>query len=155
MRIILLTLICALVTATTWAAETITGKVVKVIDGDTIYVLSNGRTEKIRLAGIDCPEKKQPFGQVAKRFTLDLAALKIVKVEYSKTDFYGRKIGTVFLPNDINLNHALVEAGLAWWYRKYSQDKTLEKLEMQARQAGRGLWINPDPLPPWSWRKKR
>lgn len=74
-------------------AQTFSGKLVKVVDGDTVHVLKNGKAEKIRLADIDCPEQKQPFGQVAKRFVLDLAAQKIVTVDVKTTDRYGPMTG--------------------------------------------------------------
>lgn len=135
------------------SAASFTGKVVKVSDGDTIQVLRSGRAEKIRLAGIDCPEKKQAFGQAAKRFTLNLAAQKIVTVEVETKDRYGRSIGEVFLPDGRSLNQELVRAGYAWMYRKYSSDATLAALESEARAARRGLWAEPKPVPPWDWRR--
>jgi endonuclease YncB( thermonuclease family) len=135
------------------SAASFTGKVVKVSDGDTIQVLRNGRAEKIRLAGIDCPEKKQAFGQAAKRFTLNLAAQKVVTVEVETKDRYGRSIGEVFLPDGRSLNQELVRAGYAWMYRKYSSDATLAALESEARAARRGLWADSNPVPPWDWRR--
>ncbi|AMV70741.1 nuclease [Desulfuromonas sp. DDH964] len=133
-------------------ALSFSGKVVKVSDGDTIQVMHDGHAEKIRLAGIDCPEKKQAFGQAAKRFTLDLAAQKVVTVKIETTDRYGRTVGEVILPGGKSLNRELVRAGYAWWYQKYSSDTTLGLLESEARAAHRGLWAVPDPVPPWEWR---
>ena len=133
-------------------AASFSGKVVKVSDGDTIEVMREGRAEKIRLAGIDCPEKKQAFGKAAKRFTLDLAAQKIVTVKVETTDRYGRTVGEVILPDGRSLNRELVRAGYAWWYRKYSSDTTLGLLESEARSGRRGLWADPNPVPPWDWR---
>lgn len=97
-------------------------------------------------------EKKQSFGQAAKRFTLDLAAQKIVTVKVKTTDRYGRTVGEVFLPDGRSLNRELVRAGYAWWYRKYSSDTTLGLLESEARAASLGLWADPNPVPPWEWR---
>lgn len=134
-------------------AASFSGKVVKVSDGDTIEVMRDGRAEKIRLAGIDCPEKKQAFGQAAKRFTLDLAAQKIVTVKVETTDRYGRTVGEVILPDGRSLNRELVRAGYAWWYRKYSSDTTLGILESEARTTRRGLWADPTPVTPWDWRR--
>lgn len=134
------------------AATSFTGKVVKVSDGDTIQVMHGGHAEKIRLAGIDCPENKQAFGQAAKRFTLDLAAQKIVTVKMETTDRYGRTVGEVILPDGRSLNRELVRAGYAWWYRKYSSDATLGLLESEAQAARRGLWADSSPVPPWDWR---
>lgn len=134
-------------------ALSFSGNVVKVSDGDTIQVMHDGHAEKIRLAGIDCPEKKQAFGQAAKRFTLDLAAQKVVTVKIETTDRYGRTVGEVILPGGKSLNRELVRAGYAWWYQKYSSDTTLGMLESEARAARRGLWADLNPVSPWAWRR--
>lgn len=134
-------------------AMSFTGKLVKVSDGDTIQVMHEGKAEKVRLAGIDCPESKQPFGQAAKRFVLDIAAQKTVTVLVETTDRYGRTVGKVILPDGRNLNKELVRAGYAWWYRKYSSDSTLGELEEEARTAHIGLWVDLAPVPPWDWRR--
>jgi micrococcal nuclease len=130
------------------------GKVVGVSDGDTIKVLKDGKQVKIRLAAIDCPEKGQPYGQKAKQFTPDLVAGKVVKVWETDTDRYGRIVGFVFV-GDKNLNKELLKAGLAWHYKQYSRDPEMAKLEFQARSAKRGLWAEPDPVPPWEWRRQK
>ena len=134
-------------------ANSFSGKVVKVSDGDTVQIMHNGKAEKIRLAGVDCPEKDQPFGQAAKRFTLDLAAQKVVTVKVETTDRYGRTVAEVFLPDGQSLNRELVRAGYAWWYRHYSKDASLGTLEKDARLAGRGLWADSSPISPWEWRR--
>jgi len=111
------------------AIDTFTGEVVGVSDGDTISVMRGGKAVKVRLHGIDCPEKKQAFGTRAKKFTSDLAFGKEVTVRIQTTDRYGRSVGVVILPGGKNLNWELVSAGLAWWYRKYApDDRILEKL---------------------------
>lgn len=153
-RLILL-LICLLLSASPTCATTFSGLVVKISDGDTIQVMLNGKAEKIRLAGIDTPEKKQPFGQAASRYNRSLSAQKIVTVRVETTDRYGRLVGEVFLPDGRSLNRELVRAGYAWWFRKYSDDQTIGELEDEARQARRGLWIDPNPVAPWEWRKER
>ena len=130
------------------------GKVVSVSDGDTIKVIKDGKQVKVRLAAIDCPEKKQPYGQKAKQFTADMVAGKSVKVWETDTDRYGRIVGFVFI-GDKNLNKELLSAGLAWHYKKYSSDHELAKLENQARVAKRGLWAEPDPVAPWVWRRQK
>src|SRR2546430_1057502 len=113
-----------------------TGKVVGVADGDTLTVLHNGRGEKIRLYGIDCPERGQPFGTVAKQFTSALVFGKEVTVAVQDSDKYGRKIGEVKLLDGRVLNRELVKAGLAWWYRHYAPgDTALAGLETEAREA--------------------
>lgn len=136
-------------------ATSFSGKVVKVLDGDTIDVLHNNKPERIRLNGIDAPEKAQAYGQKSKEFVLDLAALKLVTVTVSAIDRYGRSIGEVILPDGRNLNRELVRFGYAWWYRQYSHDATLGALEDEARAAHRGLWQDREPMAPWAWRKAK
>ena len=135
-------------------ATDFTGRVVGIADGDTISVMHGTRAEKIRLNGIDCPEKRQAFGQRAKQFTSKLAFGKNVTVKTFGHDKYGRTIGDVILPDGSALNEELVKAGLAWWYEKYSKDIRLRDLQEEARQAKRGLWVYPDPVPPWEWRHR-
>ena len=99
-------------------SPTFTGKVVAVSDGETISVMRQGRAVKVRLHGIDCPEKKQAYGTRAKQFTSDMAFGKEVEVRVRDTDRYGRLVGEVILSDGTNLNQELVGAGFAWWYRK-------------------------------------
>lgn len=147
-------IILALLPPIAWAD--FTGWVVGVTDGDTIKVLHNGRAEKIRLYGIDCPEKGQPYGSKAKHLTSSLAFGKEVNVRVVDVDRYGRTVGEVILPDGRNLSSELVAAGLAWWYRRYApHDIILEGLEGEARAAKRGLWADPDPVPPWCYRKRQ
>jgi len=136
------------------AAATFTGKVVGVSDGDTVSVMREGRALKDRLHGIDCPEKKQPFGTKAKQFTSDLAFGKEGEVRVKDTDRYGRIVGEIILPGGLSLNKELVYVGLAWWYRRYApNDRTLKALEAGARAEKKGLWADKNPIPPWEWRK--
>ena len=132
------------------------GKVVAVKDGDTIEVLRDGTNAvRIRLSGIDCPEKAQAFGQRAKQAASDMAFGKTVKVIEKDKDRYGRTVAEIILPDNRSLNQELVRTGLAWWYRQYApKDIELEALEKEARKAKVGLWIDADPVPPWDWRKK-
>jgi len=137
------------------------GKVVKVTDGDTITVLRESGASKdqvkIRLYGIDCPEKKQPFGAKAKDKTSELAALKVVEVEEIDRDRYGRTVGLVTLPGGVLLNEELVKVGLAWVYPQYCRKDFCRKwtaLQREARLSSDGLWNAPDPTPPWEWRKR-
>jgi micrococcal nuclease len=130
------------------------GSVAGVTDGDTIKVLKAGKEVDIRLAAIDCPEMDQPYGQAAKKFTADLVAGKMVKVWPTDTDTYGRTVAFVFV-GDTDLNKELLKAGLAWHYKRYSRNPELAKLEFQARVQKIGIWSEPDPLPPWKWKKNR
>ncbi len=137
-------------------AANFAGRVVGVTDGDTIKVMHNGKAEKIRLYGIDCPEKGQAYGMKAKQFTSGMVFGQDVTVKKHGRDRYGRTIGEVILYDGRSLNHELVAAGLAWWYRHYApHDGKLERLEAEARTAKRGLWADPNPVPPWQWRRAR
>jgi micrococcal nuclease len=130
-----------------------TGKVIGVSDGDTITVLQDKTPVKIRLDGIDCPETGQDFGTRAKSFTSEIAFGQVVTVRPAGIDRYRRTIAVVVLPDGRILNHEVVRSGYAWWYRKYApRDAALERLEREAREAGRGLWSQSKPVPPWDWR---
>ena len=109
-----------------------------------------------RLAHIDCPEvkKQQPFGQAAKKFTSDICFGQMVTVENDgKFDRYKRLIAVIINNKNENVNKALVEAGLAWHFLKYSTDTSYDSLEAKARQNKIGLWADENPTPPWQWRK--
>jgi micrococcal nuclease len=128
--------------------------VVSVADGDTLTVLRDQTQVRIRLHGIDAPEKGQPFGTRAKAFTAELAHGLRVRVEPTDRDRYGRVVADVILPDGRNLNRELIRAGLAWWFRRYApKDGELARLEDEARGARRGLWADPHPVPPWDWRR--
>lgn len=144
-----------LLIATTSLAATFTGKVVRVLDGDTIEVLVNQKPVRIRLADIDCPEKNQPFGNAAKKYVLDVAAHEVVTVEAKNKDRYGRTIGEVILHNGESLNRLLIRNGYAWHYKKYSKSKILADLEDEAHQNRVGLWQEKNPIAPWDWRRKK
>lgn len=136
-------------------ASDFSGRVVAILDGDTIEVLHNRTTERIRLAGIDCPERKQPFGQRAKQATSAFSFGQHVTVHSAGKDRYGRTVGTVELTDGTNLNYELVRQGWCWWYWKYAPDEiVLAVLEMRARDAKKGLWADEEPIPPWEWRKQ-
>ena len=131
------------------------GKVVAIADGDTVTVLDGTTQVRVRLRGVDCPEKRQAFGTRAKQFTSDLVFGKEVTVKPKERDRYGRVVAEIVLPDGRILNQELVRAGLAWWYRRYEpNDETLRALEKEARAARRGLWADPNPVPPWEFRRR-
>ena len=129
-----------------------TGRVVGVLDGDTIDVMNAGRAERIRLQGIDCPEKSQPFGSRAKQFTSDLVFGKTVEVQSIEKDRYGRTIGWIFIEGH-NVNEAILTAGYAWHYKRYSSDQNLAIAEIAAKEKKIGLWVDQNPIPPWDFRR--
>lgn len=134
------------------------GRVVSVTDGDTIKVLDPGGQEvKIRLYGVDTPEKKQAFGHAAREFTAGLVAGKMVEVEPVDTDRYGRVVGIVH-GNGFIVNRELVKSGFAWVYPQYCRRAECREwvtLEGEARRQRAGLWAEPDAVPPWDWRRQK
>lgn len=138
------------------AVHEFTGKVVGVADGDTVTVLRDRTQMRVRLDGIDCPESAQPFGRRAKAFTAQLAFGNVVTIRPRNKDRYGRIVAEIILPDGRNLNHELVQAGFAWWFRRYAPHNTeLSRLEAEAQAAKRGLWSDHDPVPPWDWRSAK
>lgn len=138
-------------------AQTFQGKVVNVADGDTITVLHDGTEEKVRLYGVDTPEKKQDYGQQAKKFTAGLVAGRVVEVDAIDTDRYGRTVGLVSIDGKI-LNEELLRNGYAWQYKKYCQKSFCSDwlaLEQAASRSQRGLFADPYATPPWEWRKDK
>jgi len=142
-------------------AESITGIVVGVADGDTITVLDDRlQQHKVRLAGIDAPEKAQDFGQRAKQNLAVMTFGRLATVEVGKKDWRGRWLGKVLVAGtDINLRQ--IEAGMAWHYRAYARDQgpddrlAYAAAEITARGSKRGLWSVPGPVPPWKFRRQR
>lgn len=132
----------------------ITARVVGVTDGDTVTVLEAGsNNRKIRLHGIDTPERGQPHYRQAKNALADMIAGETVGIGVVDTDRYGRTVGVIYFGGQ-NINVALVRDGHAWWYRQYAQyDRQLQAAEAQAKSAGLGLWQDTDPVPPWEWRR--
>lgn len=134
--------------------ERISGRVVNIADGDTLTIrTADGNTEKIRLFGIDAPERGQPFGRKAQAALDAMIAGKTVTVKIEDRDQYGRLVGVVFR-DTTNLNAAMLEQGMAWVYRKYTHDAEWIALETRARSERRGLWRDPNPVPPREWRKR-
>jgi endonuclease YncB( thermonuclease family) len=135
------------------AVMALEGKVVAVLDGDTIEVLdSSKRLHRVRFDGIDAPERGQPFGNRAKSTLSDLVFGRDVRIDTKGPDKYDRTIGRVHVDGrDVGL--AMLEAGVAWHYTKYDQSREYAAGEKSAKDAGRGLWADRNPVPPWEWRK--
>ncbi len=148
------------------SAESFTAKVIGVSDGDTITVISEipcnadipCNTEinryRVRLAAIDTPEKKQPYGTKAKAALSDLVFGQVVRIESTNVDRYGRLIANVYVKG-VWVNSKMVSDGCAWVYRAYSHDPELLHFESIARAEKRGLWALPEAqrIPPWEWRR--
>jgi endonuclease YncB( thermonuclease family) len=155
-------------------AELLEGKVVRVVDGDTIVVLDvDRRQHKVRLAGIDAPESKQPYGQASRKHLAELVANKNVAVEWAKHDKYGRIVGKVMVaspdtcpdarrecPKTLDACLAQITSGLAWHFKRYESEQSEEDrhryafAEEEATAKRVGLWKEPNPIPPWEWRRQ-
>jgi endonuclease YncB( thermonuclease family) len=137
--------------------DVFSGKVLRVVDGDTVDVqISQRKQIRVRLVEIDAPEHDQPYGAQAKAMLSDLVLDKTVSVVVTdpKPDKYKRVLGRIFVTD---VNKSLVADGGAWAYREYLCDKALLKDEKSAKKAKRGLWGLPDakPAPPWEWRHRK
>lgn len=141
-------------------AATLQGKVVSVADGDTITVLDSQKTQhKIRLQGIDAPERAQAFGNKSKQSLHEMVHGKQVTVDYQKKDKYGRVVGKILLNNtDVCLEQ--LKRGMAWHYKQYANEQpkedreTYSLAEQQAKTELKGLWKDKQPIPPWEFRKQ-
>ena len=131
-------------------------RVVAVVDGDTIEVLAGQERKKIRLAGIDTPERGQPWAGQAKAALSARVFGRDVRINEVAVDRYGRTVGEVYA-DDVCVGCELVREGHAWVYRQFTQDRVLLDLEAEARAEGRGLWALPESqrVPPWEWRRAR
>lgn len=149
-------------------AATLTGRVVRVADGDTLTVQDAQRQRwKIRLAGIDAPELHQAYGRRARLYLRRLTLHKTVYIEWQQKDRYGRLLGRLWVqppdcptcPWTLDAGAALLSSGLAWWYRPYAAEQeaaTRQRYataENEARNQRHGLWAETDPWPPWQWRQ--
>ena len=154
------------------AADLLEGRVVRIADGDTLTVLTYSQSQvKVRLAGIDAPERAQPFGERSKQNLARLVAGKPVEIRWHKRDRYGRLVGQVWVvspdarcqgagcPKTLDAGLAQVTVGLAWHYKKYAGEQSEQDrerysfAEVEARARRAGLWREGDPVAPWEWRK--
>ena len=155
-------------------ADTLQGKVVKIADGDTITIVDDlGEKHRIRLAGIDAPEKNQPYGEISTQGLNKLVSGRIVTIEYEKRDRYKRVIGKVLVdpPGEvfcmalgcvkkIDAGLEQIKAGLAWHYKRYQMEQSEEdrrlysEAELEARTKPIGLWMGKERMSPWKWRRK-
>ena len=173
MRQVLIALFLTLMPSTLWG-NAIEGNVVKVADGDTITIKDDsGNKHRIRLGGIDAPEKNQPYGKESTQSLLELTSGKPVVIEYEKRDRYNRIVGKVLVdpPGEvfcmaldcvkkIDAGLEQIKKGLAWHYKKYQGEQSVEDrgtygvAEVEAREKDLGLWKNSEPMAPWEWRRR-
>lgn len=167
---LLVAALCAISASASAASWVVQGRVVGVSDGDTFTLLDrDNRQHKIRLAGIDAPEKGQAFGEQSRQNLAALAFQRDARADCDKTDRFGREVCKVWVqPPDcprcgmtLDVGHAQVIVGLAWWFRRYANEQSpddrgrYESDETEARLRKRGLWHEKQPVPPWDWRKSK
>ena len=153
MKKIIILVILILSTYNVHTQTILTAKVIGVKDGDTVEVMDNhNKTTILRLAEVDCPEKKQPYGNAAKQFTSKAVYRKTISYIITNKDRYGRSVAKVYYKNKY-LSSELIKNGLGWHYKKYSNSKELALLEQKARTQRIGLWVDPNPVYPSDWRK--
>jgi len=137
------------------------GKVISVQDGDTLTVIDDeSRQHRIRVSGIDAPEKDQPYGGVSTAHMMELTNGKLATAECLKMDKYGRDVCTVMV-DDVDVGLAQLRAGLAWHYKKYASEQSPKQrqayaeAENIAKESALGFWLRPNPTPPWEWRRRK
>jgi len=142
----------AVLPALSWAD--VVARVVSIHDGDRLTIRYDGRSETIHLKDVDCPELTQPFGKQAKHATAAYVGNRDVVVRGLSRDKQGRISAEVLLNDGRSLGRELLKEGLAWWKRSPSGDARLEVLEELAKAGAKGLWSEPNPVPPWEWKEK-
>lgn len=136
-------------------SQTLKGKVVRIADGDTITILDSNKTQiRVRLYGIDCPENGQDFANAAKKYTSELCFAKTVTIDVKDKDQYGRIVGVVWTEDSLNVNIALLREGLAWHYKHFDHSEEFAQAEYSAKIEKRGLWKQPNAIPPWEFRRE-
>jgi endonuclease YncB( thermonuclease family) len=154
-----LILLFSLALATPADAYLLAGRVVRIVDGDTLVLEVDGYRQRVRFAGIDAPERNQPWGEAATRELRRRLAGRAVVIEWHKKDRWKRLIGVVRLSGE-DIGRQLVDRGLAWHYKRYQNEQTpsvreaYSASEKAAQDARRGLWSDPEPIPPWEWRRR-
>jgi len=151
-------------------ADVLIGRVIRVIDGDTLLLDNpNGPRQSVRIAGIDAPEPAQPYGRESREYLARLVSVGEVRAECPQLDHRKSVVCKVLAhPTDcttcgrtIDVGLAQISAGMAWWYRRYELEQSpkernlYEAAEKTARDNGRGLWADPKPVAPWEWRRER
>lgn len=154
---------CVILIVSVPAWDDFRGEVVRILDGDTIDVLVNRQTIRVRLADIDAPESGQAFGSRARQRLAGLTFRQEVQVTEKEVDRYGRTLGVVYAPLQYpggqtqltNINAIMVQEGMAWAYRYYGKptDAQMYEYEKEARRQRLGLWSDPNAQEPWKWRR--
>jgi endonuclease YncB( thermonuclease family) len=139
------------------AAEVWHGRVVDVVDGDTITVepADGGDRVRIRLHGVDAPERKQPFGEASREYATKIALYKKATINPQNRDRYGRVVAIVEIDGTGVLQEILLDNGMVWVYPQYCRNcREWKSRQVRAREHGKGLWTDKKATPPWEWRKR-
>jgi endonuclease YncB( thermonuclease family) len=139
------------------AADIYHGQVERIIDGDTVSVLTTDYERlRVRLYGIDTPEGKQAWGGNARQALASMIDGRDVELQVEDVDRYSRQVGLIWL-DGVNINLRLVEEGHAWVYERYCKIRdvcrAMGEAQRRARSQGLGLWADPDPVAPWDFRR--
>lgn len=136
--------------------DQITGVVVKVMDGDTYELLTPDKTTvRVRMQGIDAPERGMPYYKMAKQYLSDLCMHQKVTLKEVTEDHYGRTVAFSYLEDGRELSREMLKAGYAWHYKKYNKESELAQMEKDAKAEKKGLWKDKNPTPPWEERAQR
>ncbi len=137
-------------------AQMFTVKVVGISDGDTFTAINRDNLQiKFRIFGIDAPEKKQAFGNKSKEYLSSLIFRKTVTVDVQSRDGWGRYITYVYTPDGKDVSLLMIQAGMAWHFKKYDSDEKYSNAEIAARKGGKGLWHDAGPIAPWDFRASK
>ncbi len=130
------------------------GKVIAIIDGDTYDILlGENKTVRVRMEGIDAPEKGMPYYKIAKNYLGKMSFKKNIRLEITGKDSRGRILAYSYLDDGRELSHEMIKAGMAWHFKNYSSDSLLSHSEIKARNSKTGLWSDNNPMPPWENRR--
>lgn len=155
MKKIFLLLVLLIFSSYLFSKDIIQGRVIKVTDGDTMTVLTkNNKQIKVRLYGIDCPEKGQDYYQVAKNYLATAVHNKNVRVEVQSKDRYQRTVGIIW-HNNTNINLNLIQQGLAWHYTDFDKSQSFANAQEKAKTAKINIWSKKKPVAPWEFRKSK
>ena len=131
------------------------GNVVKIIDGDTYDIILDGKQTRIRMFGIDAPERGMDYYKASKQYLGELCMNQVLHLDIVNTDRYGRIVAKSFLADGRELGAEMIRAGMAWHFKRYSDDEVSATLETTARENQVGLWSISNPTPPWDYRKRK
>ena len=138
------------------SAQRFTVKVVSISDGDTFTAINTDNLQlKIRLYGIDAPEKKQAYGNKSKEFLSSLILGRSISIDVQSKDGYGRYLAYAYSPEGKDVSLLMIHEGMAWHFSKYDNNEVYEAAQAVAQKAKRGLWKDPSPIAPWEFRKNK